>query len=87
MLPSINLLHLTTLNDCYSAPSYFPTTEAAEYYAVPTYYTAAATSYYVDPKYYSGVSVYFKKIYATLTYYTEAPVNCIIKALGYFTNT
>jgi hypothetical protein len=73
LLPSINLLHLTTLSDCYSAPSYFPTTETAEYCAVPTYYTAAATSYYVDPNYYSGVLVYFKKIYAAPSYYTEAP--------------
>ncbi|XP_046444886.1 uncharacterized protein LOC124194650 [Daphnia pulex] len=56
-----------------SAPIYTTTTEAAKYYAVPTYYTEAALSCYVEQKYYTDAPVYYTTTCSTPSYNTAAP--------------
>jgi hypothetical protein len=56
----------------FSAPSYSTRTEAANYYAVPTYIPEAALSYYVEQKYYTDAPIYYTTTYATPSYNTAA---------------
>jgi hypothetical protein len=45
---------------------YTTTTDAAKYYAVPTYYREVTPSYYVKQKYYTDAAVNYTTTYATV---------------------
>jgi hypothetical protein len=62
--PSKTVEYYTDAPKYYSAPISTTTTEAAKYYAVPTYYTEAAPSYYVDQKYHTDAPVCYTTTYA-----------------------